>query len=192
MDGWADSAVDSERHFGTLAQSLLDSHCFIPNLQRPAQIATAPTPDQISMADPLSIASSVAGLLSTTATIGTVITNFISCMADVPDSTRQALSAVELMRLTLTSIRQLMDKLSHTPGDRKEMIHVRHLVIVFRETILSVSEVEATVCPAGVGERKSRWDNVKWLMEEEKILRAMQRLESHGVPLSTMLNTLQW
>jgi len=145
------------------------------------------------MADPLSIAASVAGLLSVAGKISTVITSFVLSVTDVPDSARTALFAVDGMRLVLSSIRQLLDRLSEMRRDRKEMIHITHLVVVFRETILSLSALEAIVCPAaGNGAKPSKWDRAKWLLEEEKISRAVQSLESHRALLSTMLNILQW
>ena len=85
------------------------------------------------MADPLSIAASVTGLLSVAGKICTIISDFISNVADAPNSARDALAAVEEMRMVLTSVRQVMDRLSRLPRNRKEMIHIKHLVITFRE-----------------------------------------------------------
>ena len=145
------------------------------------------------MADPLSVAASVAGLLSVAGKICTIISGFISSVADAPDSARAALAAVEEMRRALISIRQLMDRLPGVPRNRKEMIHARHLVITFRESIRTLSELEAILNPtAGAGGKDSKWDRLKWILEEEKILRSVRRLESHKTSLSMMLSILQW
>src|SRR6188768_3659659 len=69
----------------------------------------------VTMADPLSIAASVAGLLTVAVKISAVISDFISSINDVPESARAALTAVEGMRLTLTSVKQLIDRLSQLP-----------------------------------------------------------------------------
>ncbi len=146
-----------------------------------------------SMADPLSIAASVAGLLSVAVKVGTIITNFISSVNDAPESARAVLTTVEGMRLTLTSVKHLIDGLSKLPKERKEMIHVKHLVVIFRETILSFSDLEAIIVPpAGSQAEATGWDTVKWLWREKDISRAVQRLESHRASLSLMLNVLQW
>jgi hypothetical protein len=145
------------------------------------------------MADPLSIAASVTGLLSVAGKTCTIISGFISSVADVPNSARTALAAVEEMRMVLTSVRQVMDRLSRLPRNRKEMIHVRHLVITFRESIRSFSELEAIVNPAaGADGRSSKWDRLKWILEEEKILHSVQRLELHKTSLSVIISILQW
>ena len=145
------------------------------------------------MADPLSIAASVTGLLSVAGQICTNISSFISSVANAPNSARRALTAVEEMRMALTSVQQVIDRLSRLPRNRKEMIHVSHLVITFREAIRSFSELEATVKPAaGVDGMSSKWDRLKWVSEEEKILRSVQQLELHKTSLSLMLSILQW
>ena len=146
------------------------------------------------MGDPLSIAASVTGLLSVAGKICTIIYGFISSVADAPDSARAALAAVEEMKRILTSVRQVMDRLSKLPRSRKEMIHVRHLVITFRESIRAFSELEAILVnpAAGADGRSSKWDRLKWTLEEEKILRSVQQLELHKTSLSVMLSILQW
>jgi len=148
------------------------------------------------MADPLSIAASVVGLVSVARKISAALTGFVLGVADVPESARAALAAVDAMRLTLASVRQLMTKLSEMPRQRKEMIHVTHLVVLFRQAILSLSELEAIICPANasasVGETTGTWDAVKWLLQEKRVTAAVQRLDSHRTSLSAVLNILQW
>ena len=145
------------------------------------------------MADPLSIAASVIGLLSVAAKVSAVITSFISSVNDVPESAQAALTTVEGMRLTLTSVKHLIDRLSQLPKERKKMIHVRHLVVVFREAVLSFSNLEAIIVSgAGCGTKSTAWNTMMWLLEEKNISRAVQRLEAHRTSLSSMLNILQW
>ena len=145
------------------------------------------------MADPLSIAAAVTGLLSVAGKVCTIISGFISSVADAPRSARAALAAVEEMRMVLTSVKLVMDRLSTLPRNRKEMIHVRHLVITFREAIRSFSELEAIVDPAaGADGRSFKWDKVKWWLEEQNIIHTVQQLELHKTSLSVMLSILQW
>jgi len=90
------------------------------------------------MADPLSIAASVAGLLSIAVKISTVVSGFVSSANDAPDSAPAALSAMQQMILTLLPVRQLMHQLFQMPKERKEIIPLWHLVVIFRESILSI------------------------------------------------------
>jgi hypothetical protein len=148
------------------------------------------------MADPLSISASVVGLITVAGKISAVMAGFVFGIADAPESARAALAAVDTMRLTLASVKQLMTELSQMPRERKEMIHLNHIAIIFREAILSLSELEAIICPtsARIGENMKTWtwDTVKWLLEEKRITAAVQRLDSHRTSLSTILNILQW
>ncbi|KAK1759922.1 hypothetical protein QBC47DRAFT_117525 [Echria macrotheca] len=144
------------------------------------------------MADPLSIAASVAGLLGVAAKLSTVIGNFIANVSDAPESSRWALSVVTETRLTLQSIKDLMDRLPHLSRDRKDMIHIRHLVVVFREAVLSFSELEAMVC-GNTQDNATPWQSlrVKWALEEDKIVKMIRRLQGHKTSLSTILNIIQ-
>ncbi len=147
------------------------------------------------MADPLSITASVTGLLSVAGKVTTILSAFIYSVSDAPSSARAALAAVEEMRMVLSSVQKVMDTLSRLPRERKEMIHVRHLVVTFREAICSFSELEAMVNPANYASATrspSKWDRVKWVLEEERIGKSVQRLEVHKNSLSTMLSILHW
>jgi hypothetical protein len=144
------------------------------------------------MAELLGIAASVAGLLSVAVKISTTVTAFASAMSDVPDSARDLLATVDGIWLTLSSVKKLLDSILQVPRERKELIHVPHLFLVFRETIISISELESIVCPSGVEGYASTWHRLKWVLEEKRISSVVQRVESHRTSLSTMLSILQW
>ncbi|KAK3682249.1 hypothetical protein B0T22DRAFT_470649 [Podospora appendiculata] len=88
------------------------------------------------MADPLSIADSVPALLSVAGKVYTSISMVESSVADAPDSLRAALTAADEMRMTLVSFKELMERLSGLPRERKEMIRLTYLVITFRESVI--------------------------------------------------------
>jgi hypothetical protein len=146
------------------------------------------------MADGLSIAASVTGLLAVAGQISTIIYEFVSSVADAPKSARDTLAAVEEMRLVLTSIQQAQDNgLSRIPENRKKMVHIKNLVIIVRESIISLSELEAIVTLAARTDgRRSKRSKIKWVLEQEKIERCVQRLESHKTSLSAILGILHW
>jgi hypothetical protein len=146
------------------------------------------------MADGLSIAASVTGLLAVVGNISTIIYEFVSSVADAPKSARDTLAAVEEMRLVLTSIQQAQDNgLSRIPENRKKMVHIKNLVIIVRESIISLSELEAIVTLAARTDgRRSKRSKIKWVLEQEKIERCVQRLESHKTSLSAILGILHW
>jgi hypothetical protein len=139
------------------------------------------------MADPLSIAVSVAGLLGTTTKICSVLSDFISSAVDAPNSARSTLALVEEMQLALESVKQLIDTVSSLPSERKAMIRLDHLTITFSHCILTMSELESLVCFKDAFKRR-----LKWAWEEKKVLRLLPRLESQKASLLLMVTVLQW
>jgi hypothetical protein len=138
------------------------------------------------MADPLSIAASVAGLLGTATKIYSVLSDFISTVVDAPNSARSTLTAIEEMKLALESVKQLIDTVSSLPSKRKAMIQLDHLTITFSHCILTLSELESLVCFDGFMRR------LKWTWEEKKVLRLLPRVESQKTSLLLMMTVLQW
>jgi cell division control protein 24 len=141
------------------------------------------------MADPLSIAASVAGLLAVAGKISNVVSGFATSVADAPESAQQTAMACEEIRLVLLSLQQLMEKLAGLPRERKEMIQFKHLVVVFRQSILTFSELEAlTNRTAG----RSILSATAWMAHEKPILELLSRMESHKSSFLLLLNILQW
>src|SRR4051812_1341452 len=129
------------------------------------------------MADPLSIAASVAGLLGTAAGIYKALSDATSSVADAPNSARLLLSAVGEMKLALTSIQRLFDTISSLPAERKALIRLDHIAVTFSECVLTLSELEALVCGKLIKEG-GLLSRLKWAWNEKKVTRLLPRLES--------------
>jgi cell division control protein 24 len=145
------------------------------------------------MSDPLSIAASIAGLITITGKVGVVLKSFVSSLHDAPESARRALASVVEMRGILQSVRTATDRLEGLPRSRKQMVHYRNIAVVFRESVIAFSELEATVgLGAGTDWTASTWDRTKWVLHEGSVQRCITRMESLMGSLSLMLNILQW
>ena len=146
------------------------------------------------MADPLSIAASVTGLLAVAGKISTIIYEFVSSVSDAPTSVHRALSTIESFRSILSSIEKLLNAgWPQISEDRKRMISVKELSLVFRESIISFSELEAIVNNAvRVDIGRFKWTQMKWVLREEEFSKCIQHVERHMRSLTSMLNILQW
>jgi hypothetical protein len=142
------------------------------------------------MADPLSIAASVVGLLAAAGKIGSVLSGFVSSVADAPQSARDALAAATELRFVLESVKGLLDVMSALPSNRKMLVRLDHIAVTFSNCVLTVSELESLVCP------KDGKDGVlhrfKWTRIEKKVLRLLQRLEAQKTSMSLMVSVLIW
>lgn len=146
-----------------------------------------------SMADPLSMAAAITGLISTAVNVSSFVSEFILSMLNAPDSAHETLDVVQQTRLILMSVQRVVENLQSLPGVRKKMIHVQSLVLVFRDLIQTFSKLEALVSPGqGSDGRMHKWDRVKWVAKEEEILRLVKFLESRKSTISLMLVVLLW
>jgi hypothetical protein len=104
------------------------------------------------MADPLSIAASVAGLLTTAGKICSVLSDLVGAVSDAPQSARAALGAVEEVRSALEMVQGLLDTVSGLPSKRKMLVRLDYIRLTFANCVLTLSELESLVCVAGVGD----------------------------------------
>jgi cell division control protein 24 len=141
------------------------------------------------MADPLSIAASVAGLLTTAGKICSVLSGFVGAVADAPHSARAALGAVEEVRVALEAVRGLIDTVSGLPSRRRRLVRLDYIRITFANCVLTLSELEALVCAEGGSGPMHR---LRWAWGEKKALRLLPRLESQKASLSLMVTVLLW
>ncbi|KAM7198889.1 Ras family domain containing protein [Naviculisporaceae sp. PSN 640] len=139
------------------------------------------------MADPLSIASAVVGLVATAGKISLALSTYISSAVDAPQSARDTLAAVEEVRLALDLVKGLIDTITNLPSNRRILVRLNHVAITFSNCVLTLSELESLVCyKDGIMHR------LRWAWGEKKILRLLPRLESQKASLSLMVTVLMW
>ncbi|KAK0369496.1 hypothetical protein CLIM01_13146 [Colletotrichum limetticola] len=138
------------------------------------------------MADPLSIAGSVAGLLATAVKVYNTTSNFVSSAIDAPESAIQMFQLIEETKITLSSVHELLHSLDTFPSSRKNMIQLDHLSIVITHSVLTLSKLESIVCQQDGLRSRMKWA----LWHEKKILALLPRLESQKSTLTVMITLL--
>ncbi|KAK1457737.1 hypothetical protein CMEL01_15720 [Colletotrichum melonis] len=135
------------------------------------------------MADPLSIAGSVAGLLATAVKVYNTTFDFVSSAVDAPESAMQMFQLIEETKMTLSSVHKLLHSLDRFPSSRKNMIQLDHLSIVVTHSVLTLSKLESIVCQQDGLRSRMKWA----LWHEKKILALLPRLESQKSTLAVMV-----
>jgi len=141
------------------------------------------------MADPLSIAASVAGLAAVAGKVVKILYNFVSDIDDAPQLARSTLGTVSETRLALEAIQHLFETIESVSAWRKTLICLDHVGLTLSNCIMTLSELEALVViddDAGIFQR------MHWVRAEGKIERLLPRLESQKTSLSLMVTVLQW
>ncbi|KAK1834666.1 hypothetical protein QBC39DRAFT_7482 [Podospora conica] len=140
------------------------------------------------MADPLSIAASVAGLAAVAGKVVKILYNFVSDIDDAPHSARSTLDTVNETRLALEAIRHLVETIESVSAWRKTLISLEHVGLTLSNCIMTLSELEALVV---IDDDASFFQRIHWVRVEGKVQRLLPRLESQKTSLSLMVTVLQ-
>ncbi|KAI3318244.1 P-loop containing nucleoside triphosphate hydrolase protein [Xylariaceae sp. AK1471] len=143
------------------------------------------------MADPLSIAASVAGLIALSGSIYKIIGDFVERAANPPQSAHTLLLSVSEMRMVLNSVSDLVDNFLKYPPKRRALVRLDHLIICLTQTVLSFSELERFVKPWITRTQQSLWQRWKLNGQDERISRFNTKLQEHKASISLVLNILQ-
>ncbi|KAK0657886.1 P-loop containing nucleoside triphosphate hydrolase protein [Cercophora newfieldiana] len=142
------------------------------------------------MADPLSIASGVAGLLTLSAAAYDALSTFLANTKNAPKAVREILTEVTEMRLALMSASELLATFDNVAHSRKKMVQLEHLILVLTQVFDTFSELRHLLARFS-HIPKALWARIKWAWLQSKANDLMQRLRSHKSSLSLILNILQ-
>jgi len=143
------------------------------------------------MADPLSIAAGVAGLLSLSATAYSALSTFLADTKNAPKAAHDILLEVSEMRLALTSTADLLTTFHGVPRVRKKMVQLEHLVLVLTQTFDTFSDLRSLLARFS-HIPQSLWTRIKWAWLQSRTNDMVKRLRSHKASISLVLNILQW
>ncbi|KAJ9149383.1 hypothetical protein NKR23_g4304 [Pleurostoma richardsiae] len=144
------------------------------------------------MADPLSIAASITGLVAAARKIYTVLSGFTASVSNAPEIVQATLAEVVQMKSALIEVQQLMDAVETLPPDRKALIRLDHITITFSQCTIILTELESVVCDRFVTDARLT-SRLRWALgeSEKKIARLLPRLESQRSCLTLMMSILR-
>ncbi|KAI1156388.1 P-loop containing nucleoside triphosphate hydrolase protein [Nemania diffusa] len=143
------------------------------------------------MADPLSIAASVAGLIALSGSLYSTIRDFAEQAANPPQSAHGLLLSVSEMRLVLASVSDLIDNFLKYPPMRRALVRLDHLIICLTQSVLSFSELEKFVNLLVARAQPSLWQRWKLNSLDDRITRFTTKIHEHKTSMSLVLNILQ-
>ena len=143
------------------------------------------------MADPLSVAGSVAGLVSLAAHIYTILDAFITDVQNAPSFANRIRVEIGSFRTSLNALHIL---LSHwtAPPNRATLIPADFVVLTFTDATLLFSEIEAEVLPLVQLENFNLLARARWTLKKAQLESLVSRLQWQKMTLVLQLNILQW
>ena len=144
--------------------------------------------------DPLSVASSVAGLLGAGGKLAAILT-LISRLSDAPPLCKAVLTEVCDTAAALRQVQNFLNNQLHVPSERREHVLLEHVATALTGCVITKDELESLLDGMGlvyaVSDITGVFDRVKWIRKEQDIQRLVQRLQNHKASLNLILTIFQ-
>jgi len=145
--------------------------------------------------DPLTITTSIFGLLKATAQVAQYLAPYVAAARDTPKIVIQVHSEVVFSRTILLALDGLIKNLAAIPVKRAALIDVDQLVVVFTDGVLLFSELEASLPSLPPAEPTSPriplQARLQWASKESAFVALLARLQSFKVSITLTLSILQ-
>ncbi|KAL6355238.1 hypothetical protein LRP88_11487 [Fusarium phalaenopsidis] len=147
------------------------------------------------MADPLSIAASIAGLLSTTGQVAKFLGPYVSAAKETPQITAHVYSEVQSTQVILAGLQNLTQNLGAVQARHASLIAVHQVVTILTDGVLLFSELEAVVRSLppreGSDQRLPLRARLLWARKESTFTSLVTRVQSFKSSMSLILMILQ-
>jgi hypothetical protein len=141
------------------------------------------------MADPLSIATGVVGLIQASYALTKLLTDFIGSVKDAPAKAAIAVSEISETRAILEQLQNFVLRFETADNSRTALIQVDRLVDVISGCVATFSDFEAALDKV-TRSNMTLLDRAKWVWDEEEIDNLVARLQRHKLSLSLLVTIL--
>ncbi|KAL8994336.1 MAG: hypothetical protein Q9169_005663 [Polycauliona sp. 2 TL-2023] len=141
------------------------------------------------MADPLSIAAGVVGLLTAAAQISSLLVEFTSSSRNAPGTAQTVLTEVGDIEETLSHLQKFLLGNGRSNRSGARLLQIDHVVKIITGCVLTFSELEKLLDTLVV-DGKGVLNRMQWARKEKTINHLIQRLQNHKGSLSIALHVL--
>ncbi|KAI0019151.1 hypothetical protein F4780DRAFT_459836 [Xylariomycetidae sp. FL0641] len=145
------------------------------------------------MADPLSVAASILGILAAAGKVVEILSPIVSAVKDAPMLPRLIYSEVVSSRIILSALHDLVPLLAAKHRKRASLIQVDQIIAILSDGVLVFSELEALSPSLPVpGTLITLPNRLQWARKENTLSSILTRLENFKSSISLVLNIIQW
>lgn len=141
------------------------------------------------MADPLSIAAGIVGVVTAVAQISALLSKFTKSTVAAPRQAQEVLAEVSDVGEILSDLQSFLLGLDLPDRSRTSLLKVEKVVTIVSGCVLTLSELEKLLDELKT-EDLDVLDCLKWARKEQAISGLIQRLQNHKASLSLVLNIL--
>lgn len=142
--------------------------------------------------EPLSVAASIIGLLTASAKIVTVVTELVRREKDAPRSLHRVLTEVSELNTCLAYLAPFIQGAKSTDRGRKDAISLEQVVVITTSLVLNMSELDKMLDSYNLSDKMSKFNRVRWFMDEAKILENLDSVRGSKASLNLILTILTW
>lgn len=142
--------------------------------------------------EPLSVAASIIGILATSAKIVTVVTDLVRREKDTPQSLHRVLTEVSELNTCLAQLAPFIQGAKSTDRGRKDTISLEQVVVINTSLVLNMSELDKTLDSYNLGDKISKFNRMRWIMDETKILEILNSVRASKASLNLILTLFTW
>ena len=141
------------------------------------------------MADPLSIAAGIVGVVTAAAQISSLLINFTKNCQDAPRQARSVLTEVSETSSVLSSLQSFLLGKEAVSRSRTSLIPVNQVVVIVTGCVSTFSELQELL-DGLKSDSVGILDRLRWVRMESAISSIIQRLQTHKASLSLILTIL--
>ncbi|KAI1353081.1 Rho GTPase activation protein [Xylaria sp. FL0043] len=142
------------------------------------------------MADPLSVAASVLGIVSAAAKISTVLAGIVKKAHDAPNECRKLQLEVDDIGSVLGQLQQFLLSRRRAPRSRTSLILVDQVIATLAACVTTFSELDTFTEALQSESDLNLLDRLRWVSKESELKTILMRIESHKSSLNLMLMIL--
>ncbi|KAK3346545.1 hypothetical protein B0T25DRAFT_484494, partial [Lasiosphaeria hispida] len=145
--------------------------------------------------DPMSVAASIAGLLSAAGAVSRVLGPYIAAVRDTPKIAIQVNSEVQSATIILSALQSLAQNMASVRAQRAAIVQIDHVVAALTDGVLIFSELEATVGSLSLADfsitRLALRSRLQWARKETDFISLLARLEVFKSSVTLILTIFQ-
>lgn len=142
--------------------------------------------------EPLSVAASIIGVLTTSAKIITVVTELVRREKAAPQSLHRVLTEVSELNTCLAHLAPFIQGAKSTDRDRKDAISLEQVVVISTSLVLNMSELDKTLDSYNLSDKMSQSNRLRWAMDEARIFEILDSVRASKASLNLILTVFTW
>ena len=139
------------------------------------------------MADSLSIAASIVGLLTAALQVSQVLNDTIKKARHAPDDCKRLKGEVDEIRNMLGQLQLFILRVNHASRSRTSLLMVDQVVAILSSCVLTFSDLQVFAEGLQSEAAMGILERVRWMSKETELKAMLSRLDKHKSSLSLML-----